>query len=96
MIDLVEVKHIAQLARIKFSEEELQDLQKDLSSILDYFHKLEEVKIDDIKLSSHLSRSRNTTREDESSENNSQINKKLLELAPETKERFIKVKSVFN
>lgn len=96
MIDLGEVKHIAQLARIEFSEKELKDLEKDLSSILDYFHKLEEVNLGDIKIVSHLSRGKKTTREDNPSKNNPQMSKKLLDLAPQTKERFIKVKSVFN
>jgi len=95
MINIEEVKHIAQLARIKFSEKELKDLQKDLSSILDYFHKLEEVNVDDIKLTSHSSKDRKTTREDNLGENNSQMSKELLELAPQRKARFIKVKSVF-
>lgn len=38
-----EVKHIAGLARIKTSEEEEKSLQKDLSSILEYIEKLNEV-----------------------------------------------------
>ncbi len=96
MIDLVEVKHIAQLARIEFSEKELKDLQKDLSSILDYFHKLEEVSVDGIKMVSHSSKGGKTMREDKPSKNDSQMSEKLLELAPQAKERFIKVKSVFN
>jgi aspartyl-tRNA(Asn)/glutamyl-tRNA(Gln) amidotransferase subunit C len=96
MIDLEEVKHIAQLARIEFSEEELKDLEKDLSSILDYFHRLEEVNVDDVKLVSRLSKGGKTMREDKPSKNNSQMSEKLLGLAPRTKSRFVKVKSVFN
>jgi len=96
MINIEEVKHIAQLARIEFSEKELKGLQKDLSSILDYFHKLEEVNLKDARLSNYSSQDRKTTRKDESSKNNSEMNEKLLKLAPQTKERFIKVKSVFN
>jgi len=96
MIDLEEVKHIAQLARIEFSEKELKDLQKDLSSILDYFHRLEEVNVDDVKLVSGLSKGGKIMREDNPSKNNSQMSEKLLELAPQMKSRFVKVKSVFN
>lgn len=96
MIDIQEVKHIAQLARIEFSEKELKDLQKDLSSILDYFHKLEEVNLEDVSLNSYSSQDRKTTRKDESSKNNSEMSGRLLKLAPQRKERFIKVKSVFN
>ncbi|MEA3452975.1 MAG: Asp-tRNA(Asn)/Glu-tRNA(Gln) amidotransferase subunit GatC [Patescibacteria group bacterium] len=96
MIDIKEVKHIAELARIKFSEKELKDLQKNLSSILDYFHKLKEVNVDDIELSNNLSIDRKTTREDEPSQDNPEMSEKLVELAFERKKRFIKVKSVFN
>src|SRR3990167_7228214 len=38
-----EVKHIASLARIKISEKEEKSLQKDLSSILEYIEKLNQV-----------------------------------------------------
>ena len=38
-----EVKHIANLARIKISEKEGEGLKKDLSSILEYIEKLNEV-----------------------------------------------------
>jgi len=38
-----EVKHIANLARIKISEKEEKSLKKDLSSILEYIEKLNEI-----------------------------------------------------
>ena len=68
----------------------------DVSSILDYFHKLEEVNLEDVRLNKCSSQDRKTTRKDESSKNNSEMSEKLLKLAPQRKERFIKVKSVFN
>lgn len=38
-----EVKHIATLARIKLTEKEEKSLKKDLSSVLEYINKLNEV-----------------------------------------------------
>jgi aspartyl-tRNA(Asn)/glutamyl-tRNA(Gln) amidotransferase subunit C len=105
MIDLKEVKHIAGLARIDFSEKELKGLQKELSSILDYFNKLKELDVENIEPASHSACPvrdsslcgvvlKNVTREDKAAKKNLNMSKKLLELAPQTKGRFIKVKSV--
>ena len=106
MIKLSEVKHIAQLARIQFSEKELKGLQKELSSILDYFNKLEEVETKNVEPTSHSARPvrdvslngvnlENVMREDKAGQKDPKANKKLLDLAPQTKGRFIKIKSVF-
>jgi len=42
MISKEEVQHIAKLARLELSENEVEKMQKDLSSILDYFNLLKE------------------------------------------------------
>ena len=44
-----EVKHIAGLARIKISAKEEKSLKKDLSSILEYIDKLNEVNTDKVE-----------------------------------------------
>ena len=95
MIALKEVKHIAQLARIQFSEKELENLQKELSSILDYFNKLKQVSVENVEATNYLNNLGNVIREDSIKEQSSQTNKKLLDLAAQTKGRFVKVKSVF-
>src|SRR3989344_8495935 len=41
MISKDEVKHIALLARLGLSDEELQAMQKDLSGVLDFFRELQ-------------------------------------------------------
>jgi len=95
MISLKEVKHIAGLARIQFSEKELKGLQKELSSILDYIDKLKEVDVKNIEGVNSLGYSENTMREDKVVKQEPRIIDKLLEAAPQKKGRFIKVKSVF-
>jgi len=94
MIDFKEVKHIAELARIDFSEQELKGLQKELFSILDYFNKLKEVDVKNIEPTSHSAVLKNVMREDKAKKKNLKMSEKLLELAPQTEGRFIKVKSV--
>ena len=43
MISKEEVKHIAKLARLGFGSKEVENLHKELSKILDYMEKLNEV-----------------------------------------------------
>jgi len=93
MITKEEVKHIAKLARLGLAEKEIEKFQKELSLILDYIEKLKEVDISNVLPESHAILVENVVRDD-------QINprpggKKLLDLAPDKKDGFLKVKSVF-
>jgi len=97
MISREEVKHIADLARLGLEEKELEEYQKKISSILDYIEKLKEVDVSGVDPSSHVLDVKNAMREDIERENCSEeTRKKLLSLAPETKEGYIKVKPIFN
>ncbi len=93
MITKKQVKHIAKLARLGLTEKEIKKFQKELSLILDYIEKLKEVDISGIEPMSHPLTIENLTRKDEVKTNTEY--QKLLKLAPETKERYLKVKSVF-
>jgi aspartyl-tRNA(Asn)/glutamyl-tRNA(Gln) amidotransferase subunit C len=94
MISKKEVQHIAKLARLGLSEKEIEKYQRELSSILDYIEKLKEVDVSKIEPTSHSLRVENVMREDEINKKLKVKNEKLLELAPETKAGFIKVKSI--
>lgn len=95
MISKEEVRHIAKLARLGLTEKEVEKFQKDLSSILDYFEKLKEVDIAGVEPTSHSVLVENIMREDKETEKlKNRKTEKLLELAPETKEGYLKVKSV--
>lgn len=93
MISKQEVKHIAKLARLGLTEKELEKYQKELSSILDYVEKLKEVDVSKITPTSHSIEMENVTRNDESLKFKVQSSK-LLDLAPETKDGYLKVKSI--
>jgi len=105
MIKKEDVKHIAQLARLGLSEKEAERFQKELSSVLDYFKKLEKVDISGVSLSDFARQMRgdkNVTRDDITGLSNKETldeqylkSKKLIDMAPETKNGFLKVKSVF-
>ncbi len=93
MISKEEVKHIAKLARLGLTEEETGKSQKELSSILDYIEKLKEVDVKNVAPASYAILVENAARDDEISPRLG--GKKLLDLAPDKKEGFLKVKSVF-
>ena len=95
MITKEEVKHIAKLARLGLTEKEIGKYQKELSSILDYIEKLKEVDISKIEPTSRSIRVENVEREDVEDKRQEARNRKLMELAPETKQGFLKVKSIF-
>lgn len=93
MINKEEVKHIAKLARLGLTEKEIEQLQKELSSILDYFEKLKKVDISGIEPTTHSILVENVMRDDERRKSKVE-SRKLLDLAPETKESYLKVKSI--
>lgn len=93
MISKEEVKHIAKLARLGLSEKEIEKMRGELSKILDYIEKLKEVDVSEVEPTSHPLKVENVTRKDESLKPKVQSSK-LLELAPDKKEGFVKVKSI--
>jgi aspartyl/glutamyl-tRNA(Asn/Gln) amidotransferase C subunit len=95
MISKQEVQHIAKLARLGISEKETEKFQKELSSILDYVEKLKKVDVSKVEAISHPFRIENVVREDEKRrEKTKSESQKLIEMAPETKNGYIKVKSI--
>lgn len=59
-----DVKHIAKLAKIKLSEDELTEFSGQLSQVLDFFGQLQEVNTDDVEETSQVTGLDNMTRED--------------------------------
>lgn len=94
MITLKEVRHVAGLARLGMTKSEEEKFRKELSSILGYMEKLKKVNVSQIKLASHLSAIENVERGDEARAGGIAKSRKLLEMAPEVKDAYIKVKSI--
>jgi len=93
MINKEEVKHIAKLARLGLTEKEIEKLQKELSAILDYFEKLKKVNVSRIEPTTHSILVENVMRDDESRKSRVE-SRKLLDLAPETKNDYLKTKTI--
>jgi aspartyl-tRNA(Asn)/glutamyl-tRNA(Gln) amidotransferase subunit C len=64
MISRAEVEHIAELARLELSEEEVQGLQADLSRILEYVAQLNELDTTDVPPTAHIQAQGDVLRED--------------------------------
>lgn len=63
----INVSHIAKLANLSLKKDEIEKFEKQLSSILEYFKKLEEVDVSKITSTSQVTGLENVTREDETS-----------------------------
>ncbi len=90
-----EVQHIADLARIKLSEKDEEKFQEQLSSILDYVNKLNEVDTKGVEPVSHVSGLCNILREDEIKSQTEETMKKLVRAAPTSEDNLIKTLGVF-
>jgi len=95
MISKKEVKHIAKLARLGLTEKEIKKFQRELSSILDYFEKLKEVKIEEVKPTSHSIKIENIFREDELKKQSLERVNKLIKMTPQREKNYLKVKPLF-
>ena len=94
MISKEKVKHIAKLARLALSEKEIENYQKELSKILEYIEKLKEVDVSGIEPVFHPLKIKNVMREDVEAKKEINQIKKLIELMPEKKGGYLKVKKV--
>ncbi len=91
-LDTNTINKIAKLARIKLSEEEAEDLLKDMNSILDWVEQLNEVNTDSIEPLANISSSILPQRKDESSDVNS--SDEILQNSPDKLEGYFAVPKV--
>jgi len=92
-LSLEEVEHIATLARLELSAEEKTRYRQQLSAILDYFRKLQELDTTDIAPTSNVLSGGSPMRADESRPGLSR--ETLLENAPEAEQGQFKIPPVF-
>lgn len=65
MLDEKQVRHVAKLARINLTDEEVKLFSGQLSSVLDYMSILEEVNTDGVEISNQVTGLENVFEEDE-------------------------------
>ncbi len=98
MISKEEVKNIADLARIRLSNEEIEGYQKDLSEILNYVNKISEVDTSKIEPLYNISGAINNFHSDEpyhfNFEDKAKNREKFLSQAPQREGDYFKVKKI--
>lgn len=92
MINRDEVKHIAALARIGVTEEEVEKFSADLSAVLAWIDQLKEVDVSQVEPTAHITGMDDVTRIDKKDQ--FLETEKIIEAFPEKKERYDKVKAV--
>jgi len=92
MIDRDQVLHVARLARLRLSEEEVERFQRELSTILDHIETINEIEgLDDVEPTSHVVEVENVLRPDEPRP--SWPRDKVFEQAPDVAEGGFRVPS---
>ena len=91
-IDKNTVKHISKLARISLDDEKIDSLSKDLSSIIKFIEKLNELKTDRIKPLTSIINSSLKLRKDEIKDG--KIRDQILKNSPEKNDEFFVVPKV--
>ena len=87
-----DVEHIAELARLKFSGEELENFTEQLNEILNYIEKLNELDTENVNPLSHPVEGENVFREDVVKP--SVKREEALKNAPDSDDEFFKVPKV--
>ncbi|MBO8169173.1 MAG: Asp-tRNA(Asn)/Glu-tRNA(Gln) amidotransferase subunit GatC [Thermoanaerobacteraceae bacterium] len=87
-----DVEHVALLARLEFSEEELEEYTKQLNDILGYVDKLNELDTADVEPTSHVLPLNNVLREDASRDYLD--NETALKNAPDKKDGMFRVPKI--
>ena len=91
-IDKDTVKHISKLARISLDEKKISSLSKDLSSIMKFIEKLNELNTDKTTPLTSIINASLKTREDEVKDG--KIRDQILKNSPEKNEEFFVVPKV--
>jgi len=92
-LTIEEVKHVAHLAHLRLSDEELSKLQNDLSHILDHIDMLREVDVSDVAPTAQVTDLANVTRDDEVRP--SMPREDVLANAPDQRDGMFRVKEIF-
>lgn len=96
MITTKEVEHIAKLARIELKDKEKEKLAQEMSAILGYIDKLNEVDVTGVEPTAQVTGLENVFRKDEPrQEYNTETVNKLLNAMPKREGNHLKVKAVF-
>ncbi|WP_152656690.1 Asp-tRNA(Asn)/Glu-tRNA(Gln) amidotransferase subunit GatC [Oceanobacillus sp. CFH 90083] len=87
-----QVKHVANLARLEFDDEAVEQMANELSSIIGYAEQLNELDTENVKPTTHVLDLKNVMRKDEPKKWITQ--EEALKNAPDQKDGQIRVPSI--
>jgi aspartyl-tRNA(Asn)/glutamyl-tRNA(Gln) amidotransferase subunit C len=91
MIDREQVLHVARLARLRLTDEEVTRMSSELSTILDHIEKISELDLENVEPTSHVVEVENVLRADEPRE--SWPRERILDPAPDPADGGFRVPS---
>ena len=91
MIDREQVLHVARLARLRLTDDEIERMPAELSKILDHIEKIEELDLEGVEPTSHVVALENVLRADEPRD--SYPRERILEPAPDPADDGFRVPS---
>ena len=86
-----EVEHVAALARLTFTPDELELYTEQFNDILEYINRLNEVDLENVEPTTHVQPLKNVLREDYAVCSDAGVREAVLREAPETEHGFFKV-----
>jgi len=93
-LSIEDVKHVTDLAKLKLSEEEIKKFQKQLSAIVEFISKLNEIDTKNVEPTGQVTGLENVFREDEVKPSLTQ--EEAMSNAPSTHNGYFKVKAIFD
>ncbi len=90
-MEINDIKKLGELAKIEINEAEAEGFKKDFESILGYIKQIESVDLGDV---SPVYQTENVARIDVAKNTPGEFSDDLLSSAPNTENRFIKVKKI--
>jgi len=93
---MIDVNHIAKLARIGITKEEAEKFEMEMSAILDFVAKLNKVNTEGVEPTAHVTGAKNVLRDDEINQmsHDESVKAGILANAPEKEKGCFKVKRV--
>lgn len=91
-ITIEQVKHVAHLARLALTDEEAEQMTKDLAAIIQYAEQLNELDTENIEPTTHVIDMKNVMRKDEPKEWITQ--EEALKNAPDHKDGLFRVPAI--
>ena len=95
-LDIADISHIAQLARLSLTAEEKQQYAKELSAILTYIDMLNEVDTTGVEETTQVTGLVDVVREDEAKDTDEATTQRIIDQFPDNVGRLLKVQAVFD